>query len=64
MDKKNPTFIGLLQLIGCLGIGGIGRLVTGDRKGVWQLVLSLVLIGQIWSIIDGILILLNDKINY
>jgi TM2 domain-containing membrane protein YozV len=59
-DKEKAT-VGFLQLLALIvGIGGIGRLVAGHTGvGVAQLVLSCTGIGQLWSIIDGILILVN-----
>lgn len=57
---------GLLQLVGLLGLVGIGRIYLGYMKlGVIQLVVGLVTCGVgavIWGIIDAILIL-TDKVR-
>jgi len=59
---KSRQMAGLLQLIGFLGIGGIGRLYLGDiSTGILQLILSCCCVGTVWSIIDGILILTNPS---
>jgi hypothetical protein len=64
-SDKQKIVIGMLQLLPIIvGIGGIGRLVMGDTgTGIAQLLLSCVLIGSIWSIIDGIIILVSDDIT-
>lgn len=61
-SDKQKVLVGLLQLLPIIvGIGGIGRLVAGHTGiGVAQLVLSFVCIGGLWSIIDGIIILVSD----
>jgi TM2 domain-containing membrane protein YozV len=53
---------GVLQLLPCvIAIGGIGRLYAGHVGiGIAQIILNCTGIGQIWSIIDGILILVGD----
>ena len=57
---------GLLQLLGLIGIVGIGRIYLGDTKlGVIQLIVGLVTCGLgaiIWGIIDAVLIL-TDKVR-
>ncbi|MBX3459247.1 MAG: TM2 domain-containing protein [Planctomycetes bacterium] len=60
-SDKQKMMVALLQLIGWFGIGGIGRLYAGHTgTGVAQLLLSCTGIGQIWSIIDGFIILTSD----
>jgi TM2 domain-containing membrane protein YozV len=61
-SDKSKVVVGILQLLPVIiGIGGIGRLVAGHTGvGVAQLVLSFVCVGGIWSIIDGIIIMVSD----
>lgn len=61
-SDKQKVLAGILQLLPfVVGFGGIGRLYAGNTgTGVAQLLLSFVCIGSIWSIIDGILILVGD----
>jgi TM2 domain-containing membrane protein YozV len=62
-SDKSKTLAGLLQLLGLVGIGGIGRFYLGDvGMGVAQLLLGMCGVGLIWSIIDAVLIL-TDKVN-
>jgi TM2 domain-containing membrane protein YozV len=62
-SDKSKTIAGLLQLLGLVGIGGIGRFYIGDvGMGVAQLLLGMCGVGLIWSIIDAVLIL-TDKVN-
>ncbi|MGP1414109.1 MAG: TM2 domain-containing protein [Bacillales bacterium] len=57
--KSNKKTIGALLNI-LLPIGGIGRIYLGYTElGIIQLILSFFVIGKIWSIVDGILILLS-----
>jgi TM2 domain-containing membrane protein YozV len=62
-SDKQKVLVGVLQLIPIVvGIGGIGRLYAGHTGiGVAQLLLSCIAIGGIWSIIDGIIILVSDN---
>jgi TM2 domain-containing membrane protein YozV len=59
-DKSKLT-AGLLQLLGLLGIVGIGRIYLGNiGLGIVQLIVGLVTFGfvaVIWGIIDAVLIL-------
>ena len=61
LSEKSKLVAGLLQLIGLLGLVGIGRIYLGDTKlGVIQLIVGLVTCGAgaiIWGIVDAILIL-------
>lgn len=59
-DKSKLT-AGLLELLALLGIGGIGRFYIGDTGiGVAQLLTGLCGIGLIWSIVDGVLMLVGS----
>lgn len=63
-SEKQKTMAGILQLIGLLGFGGIGRMYMGQvGLGVGQLVVGWVTcgIGCWWSIIEGILILVDQN---
>ncbi|MBX3473860.1 MAG: NINE protein [Planctomycetes bacterium] len=62
-SEKQKQLAGFLQLLPLVvGIGGIGRCYAGHiGVGVAQIILSCTGIGQIWSIIDGIIILTNDQ---
>ncbi|MCT7659899.1 TM2 domain-containing protein [Mycobacterium deserti] len=66
LSEKSKTVAGLLQLLGLLGIVGIGRIYLGYTSlGVAQLVVGVVTCGigaVIWGIIDAIL-LLTDKVR-
>ncbi|KWX68600.1 NINE protein [Mycobacterium sp. NAZ190054] len=66
LSEKSKVVGGLLQLVGLLGLVGIGRIYLGYMKlGVIQLVVGLVTCGVgavIWGIIDAILIL-TDKVR-
>jgi TM2 domain-containing membrane protein YozV len=61
-SDKQKMLAGILQLLPVVILfGGIGRLYAGHTGiGVAQLILSCTGIGSIWSIIDGILILVSD----
>ena len=53
-SDRSRALAGVLQLI----VPGVGRIYLGYAAyGVLQLVLSLCMVGWIWSIVDGILIL-------
>ncbi len=62
-SDKQKNLSGFLQLAPLvIGIGGIGRCYSGHIGiGVAQIILSCTGIGQIWSIIDGIILLTSDK---
>lgn len=59
LSDKSKIVAGVLQLLLPFGIG---RFYIGDnRTAIWQLIVTLLTcgLGHIWSIIDGILILIN-----
>jgi TM2 domain-containing membrane protein YozV len=59
-DKSKLT-AGLLELLALVGIGGIGRFYIGDTGiGVAQLLTGLCGVGLIWSIVDGVLMLVGS----
>lgn len=64
-SDKQKMLVGVLQLLPIvIGFGGIGRLYMGDTStGILQLLLSCILVGSIWSIIDGIIIMTSDEIT-
>ena len=61
LSDKSKVVAGLLQLLGLLGIVGIGRIYLGyTGLGVAQLIIGLVTCGIgaiIWGIVDAVLIL-------
>jgi TM2 domain-containing membrane protein YozV len=62
LSDKSKTVAGLLQLIGLVGILGIGRIYVGQTAfGVVQLILGLALfcigVPMIWGIIDCIVLM-------
>ena len=63
-SDKSKIVAGLLQLLGLLGLVGIGRIYIGDTKlGVIQLIVGIVTCGigaWIWGIIDAILIFTDN----
>lgn len=60
-QKQLAGFLQLLPLV--VGIGGIGRCYAGHiGVGVAQIILCCTGIGQIWSIIDGIIMLTSDQV--
>jgi TM2 domain-containing membrane protein YozV len=65
-SDKSKVVAGLLQLVGLLGIVGIGRMYLGQvGLGVAQLVVGLVTCGigaVIWGIVDAVLIF-TDKVR-
>jgi TM2 domain-containing membrane protein YozV len=65
-SDKSKVVAGLLQLLGLLGIVGVGRMYLGQiGLGVAQLVVGLVTCGigaVVWGIIDAILIF-TDKVR-
>lgn len=66
LSDKSKVVAGLLQLIGLLGIAGIGRIYLGHTGlGVAQLIVGLVTCGVgavVWGIVDAVLIL-TDKVR-
>jgi TM2 domain-containing membrane protein YozV len=65
-SEKSKVVAGLLQLLGVIGLVGIGRMYLGQTGfGVLQLVVGLVTCGVgalIWGVIDAILIL-TDRVR-
>lgn len=65
-SEKSKLVAGLLQLVGLLGLVGIGRIYLGyTGLGIAQLVVGLITCGigaVIWGIIDAVLIL-TDKVR-
>jgi TM2 domain-containing membrane protein YozV len=63
-SDKSKIAAGLLQLLGLIGIVGIGRIYMGDTKlGVIQLIVGIVTCGigaWIWGIIDAIMIFTDN----
>ena len=66
LSEKSKVVGGLLQLLGLLGLVGIGRIYLGyTGLGIAQLVVGLVTCGigaVIWGIVDAVLIL-TDKVR-
>ncbi|MGE2691880.1 NINE protein [Mycolicibacterium pulveris] len=66
LSDKSKVVAGLLQLIGLIGIVGIGRIYLGNTGlGIAQLLVGLVTCGigaVIWGIVDAVLIL-TDKVR-
>lgn len=66
LSDKSKVVAGLLQLIGLLGVLGIGRIYLGQTGlGIVQLVVGLVTCGVVavvWGIVDAVLIL-TDKVR-
>jgi TM2 domain-containing membrane protein YozV len=66
LSDKSKVVAGLLQLLGLLGLVGIGRIYLGyTGLGIAQLVVGLITCGigaVIWGIIDAVL-LLTDKVR-
>lgn len=66
LSDKSKVVAGLLQLIGLVGIVGIGRIYLGyTGLGIAQLVVGLVTCGigaVIWGVVDAVL-LLTDKVR-
>jgi TM2 domain-containing membrane protein YozV len=65
-SEKSKLVAGLLQLLGLLGLVGIGRMYLGQvGLGILQLVVGIVTCGIgafIWGIVDAVLIL-TDKVR-
>lgn len=63
-SDKSKTIAGLLQLLGLIGIAGIGRIYIGQiGLGVAQLIVGWVTCGVgavVWGIIDAVLILTDN----
>ncbi|MDA4107146.1 NINE protein [Mycolicibacterium holsaticum] len=66
LSDKSKVVAGLLQLIGLIGIVGIGRIYLGNTGlGIAQLVVGLVTCGigaVVWGVVDAVLIL-TDKVR-
>jgi TM2 domain-containing membrane protein YozV len=66
LSDKSKVVGGLLQLLGLLGLVGIGRIYLGyTGLGIAQLVVGLITCGigaVVWGIIDAVLIL-TDKVR-
>jgi len=66
LSEKSKLVAGLLQLLGLLGLVGIGRIYLGQTGfGILQLVVGLVTCGLgalIWGIIDAVMIF-TDKVR-
>lgn len=66
LSDKSKTVAGLLQLLGLIGIVGIGRIYLGHTGlGVAQLLVGIATCGLgalIWGIVDAVLIL-TDKVS-
>ena len=66
LSDKSKVVAGLLQLLGLLGLVGIGRIYLGyTGLGIAQLVVGLITCGigaVVWGIIDAVLIL-TDKVR-
>lgn len=59
-SDKQKLIAGLLNILLPFGVG---RFYIGDTKtGVWQLIVTLITcgLGSLWSLIDGIMMLVND----
>lgn len=65
-SDKSKVVAGLLQLLGLLGLVGIGRIYLGyTGLGIAQLIVGLITCGigaVIWGVIDAVL-LLTDKVR-
>lgn len=66
LSDKSKLVAGLLQLLGLIGIVGIGRIYLGNiGLGVAQLIVGIVTCGIgafVWGIVDAVLIL-TDKVR-
>ena len=66
LSDKSKVIAGLLQLLGLLGVVGIGRIYVGyTGLGIAQLIVGLITCGigaVIWGIVDAVL-LLTDKVR-
>ena len=66
LSDKSKVVAGLLQLLGLIGLVGIGRIYLGyTGLGIAQLVVGLITCGIgeiIWGIVDAVLIL-TDKVR-
>ncbi len=65
-SDKSKVVAGLLQLLGLLGLVGLGRIYLGQTGlGIAQLIVGLATCGLgavIWGIVDAVLIL-TDKVS-
>ena len=63
-SDKSKTVAGLLQLLGLVGIAGIGRIYLGyTGRGIAQLIVGIATCGVgavIWGLIDAVLILTDN----
>lgn len=66
LSDKSKVVAGLLQLLGLLGLVGIGRIYLGQTGlGIAQLLVGLVTCGigaVVWGVVDAVLIL-TDKVR-
>lgn len=66
LSDKSKIAAGLLQLVGLLGVVGIGRMYIGHTGlGIAQLVIGILTCGigaVVWGIVDAVLIL-TDKVR-
>lgn len=66
LSEKSKLVGGLLQLLGLVGLLGIGRIYLGYTKlGIIQLVVGLLtcgIVAIVWGIVDAVLIL-TDKVR-
>lgn len=66
LSDKSKIVAGLLQLIGLVGIVGVGRIYIGQTGlGIAQMIVGLVTFGigaAIWGIVDAVL-MLTDKVR-
>lgn len=66
LSDKSKLVAGLLQLLGLVGLVGIGRIYLGQTGlGIVQLLVGLVTFGTgafIWGIVDAVLIL-TDRVR-
>ncbi|SRX95364.1 putative membrane protein [Mycobacterium tuberculosis H37Rv] [Mycobacterium shimoidei] len=65
-SDKSKIVAGLLQLIGLLGIVGIGRIYLGQvGLGIAQMIVGFITVGVgavVWGLVDAVLIL-TDKVR-
>ncbi|OBI51009.1 hypothetical protein A5707_14175 [Mycobacterium kyorinense] len=66
LSDKSKVVAGLLQLIGLVGIVGVGRIYIGQTGlGIAQMIVGLVTCGLgavIWGVVDAVL-MLTDKVR-
>lgn len=65
-SDKSKVVAGLLQLIGLIGIVGIGRIYLGQTAlGIAQMIVGFITLGVgavVWGLVDAVLIL-TDKVR-